>query len=74
MPLEIQTGSNKIQTVFVVKDNVTYEIHQDEVIETEPGKFKSVKFRHTFYKSGEFFFTRSEAFASCQRQNRNEFN
>jgi len=70
MHLAMQPLSNKIQTVFVIKDYMTYDIQADEIIETETDRFKSVKFRHTFYKTGEFFFSRAEAFAYCRLKNR----
>jgi len=51
------------KTVFVVKNYDTDGIFEDEVLEQGNRKFKSIKFRHTYYKADDFFYTYKDALA-----------
>jgi hypothetical protein len=55
----------KFQTVYVIRDYKTIEIDIDDIVQTARNKFKSIKFRHTLYKTGDFFLTKAEALAYC---------
>ena len=56
----------EFKTVYVVKNHKTYEVIIDEIIEVSDNSFKSIKFRHTFYKTGDFFSSRPEALEYCR--------
>lgn len=55
------TSKEKPLIVFVSKDFKTAGIYQDMVIKVAEDKFKSIKFRHTYYNQGDFNFTLEEA-------------
>jgi hypothetical protein len=52
---------NEIFTVFVCKTFETEGIYMDEIIPIGVDKYKSIKFRYTFYSAADFFHTREEA-------------
>ena len=46
--------------VFVIKQSAAISIIKDEVIEIENNRFKSIKFRHTYYDRSDFMTTIEE--------------
>lgn len=63
-PIEIpmrKKKKNEIFTVFVCKTFETDGIYVDEIIPIGADKYKSIKFRYTFYSPADFFHTREEA-------------
>ena len=52
---------NKPFTVFISKDYETVGIIQDEVVAIGDGRYKSIKFRHTYYTGTDFNYTLAEA-------------
>jgi hypothetical protein len=55
--------------VFVIKNYNTSYILEDEVIKTGENEYRSIKFRHTWYKDGDFFLTEKEARLSIRNRN-----
>ena len=53
--------SNKaFKHVFVIKKAETISIIKDEVIEIYDNRYKSIKFRHTYYNRSDFLITIEE--------------
>ncbi len=46
--------------VFITKNFKTSGVIEDDIVEIEPGRFKSIKFRHTYYRTGDFVLTMDE--------------
>ena len=48
-------------TVFVAKNFETTGIYQDEIVKIGDDRFKSIKFRHTYYTMADFNYSLEEA-------------
>ena len=48
-------------TVFVAKNFETAGIYQDEIVKIGDDRFKSIKFRHTYYTMADFNYSLEEA-------------
>lgn len=48
-------------TVFIAKNFETAGIYQDEIIQIGEDRFRSIKFRHTYYKPADFNYSLEEA-------------
>lgn len=46
--------------VFIINQSKAIAIIKDEIIELEDGRFKSIKFRHTYYNRSDFMMTIDE--------------
>lgn len=58
MKLEMRSASF---TVFVAKNFKIAGIYQDEIIKIGEDKFRSIKFRHTYYTPEDFNYSLEEA-------------
>jgi hypothetical protein len=54
-------STNKSIKVFIAKDYETAGIVQDEVVAIGENKYKSIKFRHTYYDETDFNYSMAEA-------------
>ena len=52
---------DKSFTVFVAKNFETAGIYQDEIIQIGENRYRSIKFRHTYYTPGDFNYSLEEA-------------
>lgn len=51
------SSRNNTMIVYVSKNFELSGIYQDEVIQIDTDKYKSIKFRHTYYTSADFNFS-----------------
>jgi len=58
--------------VFVTKNCKTMGIIEDDIIEIKPDRFKSIKFRHTYYQIGDFVLTMEEVLDFIQALDESE--
>jgi hypothetical protein len=58
--MRVQSTSKSFK-VFIAKDYETAGIIQDEVVEIGDRKYKSIKFRHTYYNETDFNYSLAEA-------------
>jgi len=58
--MRVQSTSKPIK-VFIAKDYETAGIVQDEVVAIGENKYKSIKFRHTYYDETDFNYSLAEA-------------
>ncbi len=52
---------SKSFTVFVAKSFETLGIYQDEIIQIGEDRYRSIKFRHTYYTLADFNYSLEEA-------------
>lgn len=58
--MRVQSTNQSIK-VFIAKDYETSGIIQDEVVAIGDNKYKSIKFRHTYYDETDFNYSLAEA-------------
>lgn len=60
--------TSKPFTVFIAKDYETTGIIKDEVVSIGEHKYKSIKFRHTYYEEADFNYSLEEAEAIISKK------